>query len=369
MSSEVSGPMSDCPTVSAVVNTFNHAPFIAQAIRSVLAQDYPGRIEIVVVDDGSTDTTPIILKEFGNDIRCLRKENGGQVSAFRAGVEVASGEILAFLDGDDWWEPSKIRKVVATFERNPDLLAVGHGYYEVDQAGAATALVCPNGTRRLSIATPSLARESANFRIFLGTSRFALRRQVLPRVLPVPDDLPFFDNFVFSQAIALGGVEILPEPLCNYRIHGGSLYAGTTVDLNRNRMRYQLLSALLRHLPPRLASLGAGENAIAAFLAEDVIDRDRLHLMLEGGARIETYRLESAAFKLSSPGASFGRRALKQATLLMSLALPPKAFYSVHRWYGKYNLKRFRCWLGGEESADSKTELRQQTVQSALKSE
>jgi hypothetical protein len=176
----------------------------------------------------------------------------------------------------------------------------------------------------------------------------------------VPEDLPFFDNFVFSQAIALGGAEIIPEALCNYRLHSGSLYAGTTADLKRNRMRYRLLSTLLRQLPPRLAGLGAQEDAITAFFAEDVIDRDRLRLMLEGGARIETYQVESAAFKLSSTEASFGRRAFKQLTLLASLVLPPKAFYCVHRWYGQHDLKRLRGWLGGSDPEASRAPIRQQ---------
>jgi glycosyltransferase involved in cell wall biosynthesis len=345
------------PAVSAVINTYNHAQYIEQAIRSVLTQDYDGPIEVVVVDDGSADATPNVVKEFREKIRYVRKENGGQVSAFHAGVEIARGEILAFLDGDDWWEASKIRKVILAFEENPDVLAVGHGYYEVNENGETTALATPNECYKLSLSNLTVARESAAFRIFLGTSRFALRSRALTRVLPVPDDLPFFDNFVFSQAIALGGAQILPEPLCYYRIHSASLYAGTTGDLKRNRMRYRLLSKLLYHLPPRLAAIGVPQNTIDAFLAEDFIDRDRLHLMLEGGRRRETYRIESAAFKLSSSKASVGRRAFKHATLFMALVLPPKIFYSVHSWYGKHNLKRLRRWFGFIDPTDSQKQL------------
>ncbi len=99
------------PTVSVVVNTYNHERFIAQALQSVLDQTFPAdQMEIIVVDDGSTDSTPQIIQTFLPRIRYIRKENGGQVSAFHAGVAEARGDIVAFLDGDDWWAPDKLRR-------------------------------------------------------------------------------------------------------------------------------------------------------------------------------------------------------------------------------------------------------------------
>src|ERR1051325_2162678 len=89
---------------SVLIDTYNHERFIEQAIVSVLEQDFPAsEREILVVDDGSTDGTPEIVKKFEPQVRLLRKKNGGQASAFNAGIPECKGEIVAFLDGDDWW--------------------------------------------------------------------------------------------------------------------------------------------------------------------------------------------------------------------------------------------------------------------------
>src|SRR5277367_4103493 len=100
------------PLLSVLVDTYNHEKFIEQAIVSVLEQDFPTKdLEILVVDDGSSDRTPEILKKFEPRIRNLRKSNGGQASAFNHGIPECKGEVIAFLDGDDWWAPGKLTRV------------------------------------------------------------------------------------------------------------------------------------------------------------------------------------------------------------------------------------------------------------------
>src|SRR5262249_29317203 len=119
------------PTVSVLVDTYNHQSFIEQALVSVLEQDL-GRenFEIVVIDDGSTDKTPNIVKKLVPRVRHIYKTNGGQGSAFNAGIAELKGDIVAFLDGDDWWAPNKLRTVVETLERDPEAGSVGHGIIE-----------------------------------------------------------------------------------------------------------------------------------------------------------------------------------------------------------------------------------------------
>src|SRR6202041_1518303 len=129
--------MSPEPTVTVLVNTYNPEGFLAQALSSVLEQDFPAtNIETIVVDDGSTDCTSEIARSYEPHVRYIHKTNGGQVSAFHTGVSEARGQIVAFLDGDDWWAKNKISSVVAAFNSNPEISAVGHGYYEVDEKGA-----------------------------------------------------------------------------------------------------------------------------------------------------------------------------------------------------------------------------------------
>src|SRR5579862_4509076 len=124
------------PRVTVLIDTYNHERFIERAIGSVLEQDMPmNDVEILVVDDGSTDRTPDLVRQFEPRVRLLRKANGGQASAFNAGIPQCCGEIIAFLDGDDWWAPGKLRRVVDLMEADPSLGIVGHAIVESTEDG------------------------------------------------------------------------------------------------------------------------------------------------------------------------------------------------------------------------------------------
>src|SRR5579864_4462115 len=119
------------PLISVLVDTYNHERYIEQAITSVIEQDFPAAdYEIVVVDDGSTDRTPEIVRKFAPRVRLLRKENGGQASAFNAAFPELRGEIISFLDGDDWWVPRKLSLTTEALTQTEEAVASGHGFYE-----------------------------------------------------------------------------------------------------------------------------------------------------------------------------------------------------------------------------------------------
>src|SRR5450631_2550416 len=87
------------PLVSVLINNYNYREYLAQAIDSALSQDYDP-IEIIVVDDGSTDDSRSIIARYGTKIRTVFQNNSGQASAFNAGINAAQGDILCFLDSD-----------------------------------------------------------------------------------------------------------------------------------------------------------------------------------------------------------------------------------------------------------------------------
>src|SRR5215217_4330239 len=96
--------MTKRPLVTALINTYNYGRYLPYAINSVLNQTYPN-IEIIVVDDGSTDQTPQIVAQYKGLVRSIRTENGGQGHAFNVGIPLARGELLMLLDADDLWLP------------------------------------------------------------------------------------------------------------------------------------------------------------------------------------------------------------------------------------------------------------------------
>jgi glycosyltransferase involved in cell wall biosynthesis len=106
------------PLVSVIIPTYNRREYLSRAIDSVLGQTYPG-FELLVVDDGSTDETPDLLKAYGRDIRVIRQANSGVSSARNAGIRAAGGELIALLDSDDSWLPEKLAHQVDFFRASP----------------------------------------------------------------------------------------------------------------------------------------------------------------------------------------------------------------------------------------------------------
>jgi len=110
------------PVITVLIDAYNYGRFIEQAIESVLSLDFAmEQVEILVVDDGSTDDTAERVKKYGGAIRYLRKENGGQASAFNLGFAEARGEFVFTLDADDYFLPGKLRRVMEEFEKHPEV--------------------------------------------------------------------------------------------------------------------------------------------------------------------------------------------------------------------------------------------------------
>ena len=108
------------PVVSCIVPVYNGSRFIADALRSIRAQSHP-RLEIIVIDDGSTDGTHEIVKTVDSSIRCIRQANQGPAVARNAGVTLGTGSYIAFLDADDVWAPNKLERQLDRFGERSDL--------------------------------------------------------------------------------------------------------------------------------------------------------------------------------------------------------------------------------------------------------
>src|SRR5579863_1287385 len=106
----------DRVTVSIIINNYNYGRFLREAIDSALCQDYPNT-EVVVVDDGSDDYSRDIILSYGDRVRPVLKENGGQASALNAGAAVSQGDVICFLDSDDIFYPEKVSKILEAFVR------------------------------------------------------------------------------------------------------------------------------------------------------------------------------------------------------------------------------------------------------------
>ncbi len=125
------------PSVSIVMAAKNYARFLPQAVESVLAQTFTDW-ELLIIDDGSTDATPAVVRPFLADprIRYTRADRLGQSRAKNLGISLARGEFVAFLDADDAWEPAKVEKQLALFQDRPQVGVIYSRRSLMDESGA-----------------------------------------------------------------------------------------------------------------------------------------------------------------------------------------------------------------------------------------
>ncbi len=120
--------------VSAIIPVYNGAVTIAEAIDSALAQSYSS-LEVIVVNDGSTDATAEVLRRYGQRIKVIERPNSGIAASRNIGVAAAKGEYLAFLDSDDAWAPAMIEHTVAALDGNPNCVLVYTNCTVIDSDG------------------------------------------------------------------------------------------------------------------------------------------------------------------------------------------------------------------------------------------
>jgi glycosyltransferase involved in cell wall biosynthesis len=214
------GLMRDEVLVSAIIPTYNRGYIVHNAIESIFNQTYKN-IEVIVVDDGSTDDTQVRLREYGNRIRVVYQSNAGPSAARNRGIEASRGEIIAFLDSDDIWLPTKLERQVSLLDRVPASVPCclcngitttpsGEGWDAFD-----TGLFYPNSDEGLCLnITDVLAT-----RFILFCQLVAIRRGALEKVGYFDPSLRFMEDYDLALRLAVEGPwGFIREPLANMRI-------------------------------------------------------------------------------------------------------------------------------------------------------
>jgi len=240
------------PLVSVIVTTYNYGEFIKQCLNSVRSQDYPlDLIEIIVVDDGSTDNTSEVLSSFGDRIHAIHQENAGQAAAINRAMEIAKGQIIALLDADDEWYPNKLSMVVSQFA--DEEVGMVHHPMNILENGV---VVRRQLGQKLSSGWIGEAALNSQFNRN-STSALTFRREVLERMLPVPETLRTGGaDFYFAVLAAFSSkLAAIQQPLALYRIHGANRF---TDNLSTQSFREQLMSVeeVHKHAEAMALSLG-----------------------------------------------------------------------------------------------------------------
>ena len=211
------------PRVSVVIPAFNLARYLPAAIDSALAQDPPGgSVEVIVVDDGSTDETPHILEGYADRVRVIRQPNGGLVAAVNRGLTAVNGEYIALLDADDEWPRDRLLRSVAVLEARPTVGLV-HGDMEVIDANGHTLQPSFFDLQNVTDGRVLGRLLAANF-ISGGASTF--RSSLLSAIHPIAPDAAYPDWWLAACIAAVAEITHDDGLSNRYRYHGDNMGLG-----------------------------------------------------------------------------------------------------------------------------------------------
>ncbi|MCK1722062.1 glycosyltransferase family A protein [Bradyrhizobium sp. 141] len=247
------------PHITIFITNFNYARFISQAIESALAQTYD-RVSIMVVDDGSTDNSVEVIQRY-SEVRLLSKLNGGQVSAVIHGTATLSGDIVIFLDSDDYLYPHACQEIAAAYAPGISLIQ-----YRLDKKRSGTAVgqypdfPFMDGDLKSKVLRHGFIHSSPT-----SGNAFSVEhvRRMLQTIDPSTEGRNYIDGYLIFSAPFTGTVKVINRALGAYNVHGAnvSLAGGKTLKSVTNSINSAIWQ---RKGYLRIASPDGGETEIDA---------------------------------------------------------------------------------------------------------
>ena len=256
------------PRISVVTPSYNQGAFIEQTIESVLGQDYPD-LEYSVVDGGSTDGTLAILERYGDRLAWVSEPDRGQSDALNKGFREATGDVVAFLNSDDYYEPGALRAVGEFFARNPESSWVTGKCRTVDENGreirSAITRYKNFWLRRRSLRVLQVLN-------YVSQPATFWHRRVLERVGAFDETLQYAMDYDYSLRVADHfSLDYVDRYLASFRVHptskaGASAHTQFDADLEIAR----------RHVrSPVLLGLHRAHNALTVGIYRRLLERAR----------------------------------------------------------------------------------------------
>ena len=237
------------PLVSIIISNYNYKNYLEGAIGSALNQTYSD-VEVIVVDDGSTDGSRQLIASYGDRIVVVLKENGGQASACNAGYRVSQGEVVIFLDADDMLLPDAVERVIAGFGSRPGVAKVQYRLRIIDANGRPTGELTPPARLRMHSGDLRQHLIDVNGYVWPSTSGNAFAAAVLRQIMPIPEALcrGMPDIHLCNLSPVFGEVVTLEEPAGLYRVHGRNNYYDPTGSVDLDKLRMILLANEDNHM-------------------------------------------------------------------------------------------------------------------------
>jgi glycosyltransferase involved in cell wall biosynthesis len=252
------------PLVSIIINNHNYEQFVGEAITSALRQSYD-RVEVVVVDDGSTDCSRAVIEGYGKDVVTVFKPNEGQSSAFNAGFARSSGEIVCFLDADDLFLPHKVAEIVGAYRNE----ATGWCFHPLQWVDAMARPIPGAPDVRYAAGRYDLRSQYRRGKpVFWApaTSGLTFKRPLLEKLLPMPRHIRITsDNYLTFSSPAFAPGFYISEYLSLQRIHGTNAYTAKNDPLFKAAVQASIARGLHDSFPELTRLAGRlFANAVAA---------------------------------------------------------------------------------------------------------
>lgn len=321
------------PLVSVVINNYNYEHYLAHAINSAVQQSF-SEVEIIVVDDGSTDQSRDVICSFGDAIKPIFKANGGQASTLNAGFKEACGEVVIFLDADDALAPNAIEKIRNLFGSNPELSRVQYRMEVIDAMGQRTGILKPDP--RLQMLRRDIRQQMLSFPFdipWLPTSGNAFSAKTLQQIMPIPESYGRVgaDWYLTQLAALFGPVDFIDDILAYYRVHGSNSYErdSDSIDLDQLRQTIHYATTTNQYLKEcgiRLGLIDPQDDILSvSYIANRIISYklDSSHHPILGDKLYQLFKLGiKAAYRRSD--VSFVRRTVFAVWfILMAIAPSP----------------------------------------------
>ena len=231
------------PSISIVINNYNYGRFLGEAIRSALDQTMPA-LEVIVVDDGSTDNSREIIESFGERIHPIYQSNGGQAAAFNSGIRAAKADWVWLLDADDILKSNALETGRSLIY--PSVSRIAMGLQNIDAGGKPLGYQIPNLGRAFTGPLHEAILQQGSL-IGIPTSGNLFRRDALNAILPVPqkDFRICADAYLYVMSALHGTLKADSTVVADYRIHGDNNYISFITDRhNKIGISKQLANAI-----------------------------------------------------------------------------------------------------------------------------
>ncbi len=230
--------------ISVIIPVYNGKQFLSEAINSILQQNY-NPLEIIVVDDGSTDGTVRLQNSFGEQVRYVYQENKGPAAARNTGLVAANGEFIAFLDSDDVWPPNKLKTQINCLLQDPKLkVTIGH---------------TKSFDSEIINANKILSEKDSVISVQLGSALF--RKSAFEKVGTFDEKLKFSEDHDWFLRARETGIEmlVLENITLYHRRHNNNMTEGANLDT------YQLTAILKKSLDRRRLQNDGKANSLPKF--------------------------------------------------------------------------------------------------------